>query len=397
MLKTNVNIKFLFVFLFIDIFVISMDIVSNGISSNVGTIDIVLEKLRFWFGIHNEGNITAWYSAAKYMAASVLFFLVFASRKNISFLCISALLFLMSADEGSQLHENIGHILSSWTAHLSGGRGIILSKPSIADWPYFYGVLAIGVILATLVFIYRSKAFRNSLLVMLSVGFATVLTGAVGFEVLNYHAATSRIWTPYVEELLECFGASILLFCAINQWATCFQSNISLRFKENIVNWMLGTAFTAATFCVCFGAYLYYHPMGFLVGVPDYVSEWEGCSLIKPGESLTDHEKVSTCHDKKLIAQLPRVSLAKGRYAVSLTYESARKDSEIAGEFTINNHRKSHFAKPVSSGQLFGTNGIANTITQVIDIEDSPVFNVFAYSNSCEPVDILKISIKAIK
>lgn len=209
MRKISIN-KILLLLITTDLLFVSAYIIFNNLSFNTILLEVVRNRLEFWFDVNGEGNIISWYSSSKFLLAGLLLGIIFLIKGYFSALFGSLLLTLMSADEGGQIHENLGLILSS--AILSPGK-TVLGSSTQHDWPYVVGPI---VAVVTVLFIYtilRERSFsRRSAGVIMS-GLGILLAGAVGMEIVSHKLSLNTWWfrPDILEELLELLGSSVIL------------------------------------------------------------------------------------------------------------------------------------------------------------------------------------------
>lgn len=176
------------------------------------------------FNLHNEGTLPTWYSSMQWFCAGAMFvlFAVHALRSRMrGALSIAALALACSAfsiDEIAKIHELLGSVANS----------LMMDRPlrevglwATGLWPVVVGIPAILVLAITVrgtrhIFLART----SRALVLLIIGFAVMLTGAVVVELgANLLDETgprdgSFLVQVVVEELMEMLGATCVVWSA---------------------------------------------------------------------------------------------------------------------------------------------------------------------------------------
>jgi len=185
------------------------------------------DKLQIWFDLGAEGTVPAWFSSGQLLLVA-LALLAAAFRREIlpsemRLLLVAGLGFLfLSADEAAMIHERVTQYLRSYEAlpRFAGNRGV---------WVFVYGAIGLALFV---VFIRSIAAFIRRLprqALLMASGFATILLGAVGLEVLYFYDLWTGPTQTGAEELLEMVGASLILTGAV---ATVFDKATLVHWRE---------------------------------------------------------------------------------------------------------------------------------------------------------------------
>ena len=178
------------------------------------------------FNLDDEGNVGAWWTGSQYLASGVLLCVsaFFCGRQYLPskrFCWLVGLGFIfLSLDEIVMIHEMI-HKLSlkyaEWVPLFTGNKGA---------WISIYGVIGILLIVVTRRDILLVWAYKRSAFMLIAVGFATIVAGAVLIEIAGYEKLidTKSIQVA-LEEFLEMLGGSTVLIGTI----TFFASTVSLK------------------------------------------------------------------------------------------------------------------------------------------------------------------------
>jgi hypothetical protein len=195
-------------FLIIDCFMIAAFIWAATTDTRFG------DMLTNFLDPNGEANFDSWYASSKLLLAALMMLAVAKANRAdaVTPAVISILLFAMSIDEAAMVHERVGYELSVLR------RGV--EQATHADWPLLYGVPALLVIAITGYFVLRWKFFNRPTRMRLFIGFAILLSGALGIEVLS-HLLTWPLAhdmvgpTPAItilEEATENLGATLLVW-----------------------------------------------------------------------------------------------------------------------------------------------------------------------------------------
>lgn len=203
------------VFSALDVLAVSLGVVFAGFAVESVALDLLRQQVSNWFGVHGEGNLFAWYSSAKLLLAGMLLLAIFMVKGSWTAFLGAVIFALMSADEGGQIHENLGLILS---VALLQPNQTLLGASTVHDWPYLLGPL--GALIATgfLYMIYRERSFSKRAGFLISTGLAVLLAGAVGAEILSHVVKINSAWyrPDLAEEFLELAGSSVMILgCAL--------------------------------------------------------------------------------------------------------------------------------------------------------------------------------------
>lgn len=169
-----------------------------------------------WFvNLDEEGNFPAWFSAMQLFMIGLVFLLNSRLRKPREvpsawfFRTVGAAFIFLSADEAAKVHENLHFVLAS------------IFKGDASYWIYFYAVIAVALVL---VFhrsmIAMAKQYRRESHLM-AVGLVVIILGAVVLETVSFmflRSGSTPGWyliEVAVEEFLEMFGCSIVLYGAV--------------------------------------------------------------------------------------------------------------------------------------------------------------------------------------
>jgi hypothetical protein len=175
------------------------------------------------FNLRNEGTLPTWYSSMQWFCAGAMFvlFAIHALRSRMrGALSIAALALACSAfsiDEVAKIHELLGSVANSLMDRPLREVGLWAT----GLWPVVVGIPAIVVLAITVrgtrhIFLART----SRALVLLIIGFAVMLTGAVIVELgVNLLDETgprggSFLIQVVVEELMEMLGATCVVWSA---------------------------------------------------------------------------------------------------------------------------------------------------------------------------------------
>lgn len=175
------------------------------------------------FDLDSEGNIPAWFSSSQLFCVAVVFWtFALKSRRQglpsrVFFALAGVAAAYVSSDETAQIHERVTALI--------GKRYVDWLVPLAAD-NFFFVMLAVALLMvicqllaADLLLLWNSHR-RIALIGVL--GVVIGLTGGMGVETLGYkllRGQTDSLWYKIevtVEEFMEMFGASLVLFSALS-------------------------------------------------------------------------------------------------------------------------------------------------------------------------------------
>jgi hypothetical protein len=183
--------------------------------------DLTWGPFRPIFNLDKENSLPTWFSVVQLFTVGAVLLLAVANNRQEDYLSnfaltIAGLLFIaLSADEGSQLHENLTYV----------ARDLGLSQISFVGeygaWIIVYAVLGIvGVFLGAK---HLGSLWRNfkPVAVLGLVGSVTYVMGAVGFEIASFpfrdseDTLTFNLIAVVFEEFFEMVGVSIILYATL--------------------------------------------------------------------------------------------------------------------------------------------------------------------------------------
>ncbi len=187
------------------------------------------EIFRLLLDLDNEVAVTTWFSTVQlFFIGAVLLITAWTNKEKThglsTTLALGGLLFVfLSADEGGAIHERVGLVIANRELDVfmfSGNHG---------GWISVYAVLGSLFFLGAGVYLWRPlrwmwQRFTRECLLILG-GFATIVVGAVGFEIISYvflrsdSTATLYQLEVAIEEFLEMAGASVILYATIEMAA----------------------------------------------------------------------------------------------------------------------------------------------------------------------------------
>lgn len=203
------------VFSALDVCAVSLGVAFGGFALESAALDLLRQQVSNWFGIHGEGNLFAWYSSAKLLLAGMLLLAIFIAKGSMTAMLGALVCALMSADEGGQIHENLG---LRFSVALLQPNQTLLGSSTVHDWPYLVGPLGFLIVGVFFYVIYREKAFSKRAGFLISIGIAVLLAGAVGAEILSHIVKINESWyrLDLAEEFLELAGSSVMILgCAL--------------------------------------------------------------------------------------------------------------------------------------------------------------------------------------
>lgn len=383
-------VKILALLLAVDLALMSAYIAVNSMSFDSVGLVLIRSKFAFWLNIHGEGNLISWYSAGKFLLCAVLYLQVFLKGRSISCLILSIVMLLLSADEGAQFHENVGHVLSYLFLDPEDTVG---GTHSSHDWPYLYGLLAIGFIAMSLLIIAKLRELESKTIALLVIGFTVLLAGAVGMEVVSHQKSLEVWWfrADLVEELMECVGASILVIASIRLWADSY-SAVLPRSESSLLNFSYLMALSASLLIVVASLWVWKYPTVQTINKSSS-KVWTGCDLpIFSEASLRGCAAYSNNAGRSLITYGPYVGLGKGRYSLSINYRALSRNLDDVGSWDIvyNGGRtvlKEGTLKSASEG-LFETEFELKSSAQDVEVR--------VYSNGRKAMELMHIALRPI-
>jgi len=198
------------------------------------------------FDLDSEGNIPAWFSSSQLFCVALTYW-ASALRKRrldrpsrIFFVLTGLAAAYVSSDETAQIHERI----TAWV----GKRYVDWVVPLAAE-NFFFVMIAVALMMvicqllaADLLLLWNN---HRRITLIAALGIVIGLTGGMGVETLGYkllRGQTDSMWYKIevtVEEFMEMFGASLVLFSALSlsraRWVSTIATqvrNLTVR-KEN--------------------------------------------------------------------------------------------------------------------------------------------------------------------
>ena len=214
----------------------TIDVLANKIFCGVIVCELILvviywidaltgsqfETLHSLFDLDSEANIPAWFSSAQLLCVALAFWsraLCQPSRIHPSktfFILAGCAALYVSADETAQIHERV-----TWWM----GRRYVDWLPALAVKNFWLVMIAVAVLVAIcqllahdLIATWRDNR-RLALLAAFGIGIG--LGGGMGVETIGYeifHGPSTSLWYKAevtLEEFMEMFGASLILFSAL--------------------------------------------------------------------------------------------------------------------------------------------------------------------------------------
>jgi hypothetical protein len=205
--------RFLLVFIFMDIITVTLYMISANLDP----------RLFRFFDLDEEANFPAWYASSKFLLCAFMagILLIRTNYKDRLFFPLSAfvcVMVLLSMDEAAMVHERFAAVL----------EGVLLvdrtktALPATGLWVVMIGFPAAYIFYLCLKALRRSRHALSKVVPKMAIGFAVLLSGAIGAEVLtNFSGNISGTFSAQVllEEFLELIGASILLSACIDMTA----------------------------------------------------------------------------------------------------------------------------------------------------------------------------------
>jgi len=181
------------------------------------TQEYLVDDFIYAFDVNSEANITTFYSVSMAIVSSILFFVITyfkfqeKDRYRFQWFALGLILFYISMDDASVIHEKLSRYLKSWTAF--GGW-----------FEYKWVILGIVVVLllgVTFFTFWLRLETRYKILFLLSAGL--FFGGAVGFEVLGGRWAYSfgsknfiySLFTTF-EQGLQYFGLTTMVYTLLS-------------------------------------------------------------------------------------------------------------------------------------------------------------------------------------
>ena len=173
-----------------------------------------IKTFRLLFDLDGEANIPAYFSALLILSVSICAWILHRTvthkRLRNGWLMASALLFFLSWDEASQIHEKLN---KSMHALLGGGdQGIFTFA-----WVIPYSVLVALVAVVMIPFI---KELPRKLFLKLALAGSVYVSGAIGMEMIgavHEFQSASYITMISIEESLEIGGMLLFLFFLLQE------------------------------------------------------------------------------------------------------------------------------------------------------------------------------------
>lgn len=171
--------------------------------------------------LNGEANFPAWFSSAKYLTSSILFWFCIHGRLHLReprtwLLAFFPLMLLgFSCDEVAQIHESLGRHADILVLPVAREHSAFKNT---GVWTIVIGAPAILVILVGLIAMGRHTFRRGPVLTRFVLGLAIMLTGSVGLETLsNFLPDHGGFYEIALEEYLEMLGATLMLWAAFEQ------------------------------------------------------------------------------------------------------------------------------------------------------------------------------------
>jgi hypothetical protein len=173
------------------------------------------------FNLDKENSLPTWFSVVQLFTVGALLLVTAVNNRQEDYLSsfaltVAGLLFIaLSADEGSQLHENLTYVARHF------GLSEIWFVGEYGAWIIVYAVLGIaGMSLGAK---HLGSLWRNfrPVAVLGMTGLVTYVIGAVGFEVASFPFRDSEdtlalnLIAIVLEEFLEMVGVSIILYATL--------------------------------------------------------------------------------------------------------------------------------------------------------------------------------------
>lgn len=194
---------------------------------------------RLLLDLDNEVAVTTWFATVQlFFIGAVLLITAWTNKEEShalsATLALGGLLFVfLSADEGGAIHERVNLIIEERELDA------LLFPGDHGGWISVYAVLASVFLLGAGVYFWRPlrwiwQRFTRECLIIFG-GFATIVLGAVGFEIISYlflrSGSTPELYQLEVaiEEFLEMAGASIILYAVLEMAAPLCSEEESAR------------------------------------------------------------------------------------------------------------------------------------------------------------------------
>ena len=285
-----------------------------------------------WLDINGEANAFSWYSSSKFFLAGLLFAFLFIIRGYLSFLLLSIMLVAMSANEGAQIHENLGLLLSNIFFSLDQ---TVIGDHSVHDWPYLVGPVVLILVAIVILVIIREKVIPRDVTLLMVSGIAILLIGAVGLEIASHKLHISSWWyRPFIaEELFESFGATFLVVGSVRAFMEYHQvgfNPISVRAMK--IGYYFIIVISFFTFMLALWFWLF--PQNF--NAIGFSRSWVACTLPRiSGVVLDDCVVRNDPSQKGIMTFGPYVALPSGNYKFSIAYSSSRPSNQKAGRWDV--------------------------------------------------------------
>ena len=179
----------------------------------VTTLPPPVSHFRVWFDLGRENSIASWFAAAQLLAAGLGFGLAawwhWHERPERWLLAVAALGFVfLSADETAMIHERITRFTRYYpiVPRFPGDHGV---------WIFAYGAVGVALVAGFCRSILSFLRWRPAVALLVASGFASLVLGAVAFEVLMYYGAMTGPLQVVLEEALELAGGALVVCGAL--------------------------------------------------------------------------------------------------------------------------------------------------------------------------------------
>lgn len=168
-----------------------------------------------WFDLDAEMSVASWFSASQLLVIGLLALVAapFSRRPRWPsplFCTVVGLGFIfLSMDEAAMVHERITDVGRShaWVPRFDDRHG---------TWIFAYGLVGLGLLAAFRRDILTVLRHHRRVALLMGGGFAVLVAGAVGVEVMGYYGLiASPPLQVAMEEFLEMFGATLILLGAV--------------------------------------------------------------------------------------------------------------------------------------------------------------------------------------
>ena len=175
------------------------------------------------FDLDSEGNIPAWFSSSQLFCVALTYWACALRKRRIDrpspvfFVLAGLAAAYVSSDETAQIHERI----TAWV----GKRYVDWVVPMAAD-NFFFVMVAVALLMVICQLLSKDLLLlwsnHRRITLIAALGIVVGLTGGMGVETLGYkllNGQTDSLWYKIevtVEEFMEMFGASLVLFAALS-------------------------------------------------------------------------------------------------------------------------------------------------------------------------------------